>query len=72
MALSELEQYPEACALFHTVVHLQPDNAQAHFNLALSHLAQANLEAARACLAVLESLHPAFADELRQEIEQLQ
>jgi Flp pilus assembly protein TadD len=69
--LYELAKYAAACEVFHFVVHLQPENPQAHFNLALAHLAEGNLEAARACCMTLQTLHPPFADELRQEMARL-
>ncbi len=71
MALHELGQFAAACDVLHCVVTLQPENPQAHFNLALAHLAQGNLEEARARWATLQGLDPPLADELRQEIERL-
>jgi len=71
MALHELGQFAAACDVLHCVVTLQPDNPQAHFNLALAHLARGNLEEARARWATLQSLDPPLADELRQEFERL-
>lgn len=63
-------QFDEAVAAFEEVLKDQPDLAEAHFNLALAHLALDNLEEARALRAKLQDLDPALAAELGQEIKQ--